>query len=284
MSGDTAETTGRKVRRWVTANRLRWVSRLGMLVACGALLLTGTETGWPVLVPALSPLVTLASVLTTRTILWFGWVAVVVLIVVAWRHRWFCRWVCPTGFCADKATWAGRRLGRGRANWPAVGQWIALITLVGACVGYPLLLWLDPLALLSAAFVSLDTAQSATVLWYGSGLAFALLVSLLWPNAWCAKLCPLGGTQDAVHGAGNLARSTLRLGRRPEQTKKSSLRGLRRRTVLGIMIGIVWAAATCKVRGASLGPMRPPGAVDELQFTGLCIRCGNCRGPARRRS
>ncbi len=258
MSDKQEKAAGQSTSRFVTPIRLRWCLRAGVLVACCALLLSDMASRWSVLVPSLSPLVTLSSLLVTRIMPWFGWAAVVVLGVVAWRQRWFCRWVCPTGFCADKATWLGRHLGRGRGKWPAVGQWIALVTLVSACIGYPLILWLDPLALLSAALVSIDASRTVTSLWYASGLAFVLVVSLVWPNVWCANLCPLGGMQDAVFGAGNLVRSAVGAGIRRKRASARPLRGLRRRTVLGVIIGIVWATATLKVRGRSVGPLPPP--------------------------
>ena len=52
--------------------------------------------------------------------------------------------------------------------------------------------------------------------------------------------------------------------------------GLPRRVVLGAAAGVVWAAAVKHVRAAASRPLRPPGAVDEDRFAGLCIRCGNC--------
>ncbi len=277
MSDQQAVATGANGKSAAGRNRLRWVVRLISLIACCGVLVVGSATIWPVLVPALSPLVTLSSLLVMRTLYWHSWLGIVVLVIVAWRHRWFCRWVCPMGFCADNATWLGRRWGRRRSHWPAIGQWIALLTLVGACIGYPLLLWLDPLALLSASVVSVTTHPSTlTAYWYLSGLAFVLLVSLLWPNLWCAKICPLGGTQDAVHGASNLVRSALKSRQEREPVAHGTRRGLRRRTMLGAIFGVVWATTTLRLRRNTLGPLRPPGAVDEPRFTGLCIRCGNC--------
>jgi ferredoxin-type protein NapF len=49
-----------------------------------------------------------------------------------------------------------------------------------------------------------------------------------------------------------------------------------RRTIMGGLAGLLWAAGTRGVRRGNPGPLRPPGAVDEERFTGLCVRCGNC--------
>ena len=49
-----------------------------------------------------------------------------------------------------------------------------------------------------------------------------------------------------------------------------------RRAVLGVAIGGVWAALARAARAAAPRPLRPPGARPETEFTGLCVRCGNC--------
>jgi ferredoxin-type protein NapF len=266
--------TDRTGVRWMI--RLRGLTRCGMLVLCCLLLLTGTATIWPVVISGASPLVALASLLVTRTFPWHGWIALGVLLLVVWRQRWFCHWICPMGFCADRATWLGGRLGRQRGRWPAVGQWIAVLTLAGACVGYPLLLWLDPLALLSAAMVPWRSQAGLRAWWSVSGIVAVLVFSLIWPHLWCARLCPLGGLQDTVHGLRRLAHAALYRNARHPPAPLVASAGLRRRTILGAIFGVVWATTTLKIRAKSLAPRRPPGAIDESRFTGLCMRCGNC--------
>ena len=51
---------------------------------------------------------------------------------------------------------------------------------------------------------------------------------------------------------------------------------LSRRVVLGVLAGLGFAAATRNARTSTPRPLRPPGALDDEWFVGLCIRCGNC--------
>ncbi len=261
----------RKALRW-----WRQASRAAVLVAVIAMLLWDTATPWSVLPVQLSPLVVVSTWLTTRAWSWFVMPTLLLVVGLAVRQRWFCRWICPAGLCADQATWLGRRLGRRRRTWPAIGHRVAVLTLAGACIGYPLLLWLDPLALLSGAF-TLTAAPHATSTWmYVIGIVGVLLLSLIWPHSWCGSVCPLGGFQDAVYGASCLAQVAFQQRSRQQSRLARPLRGFRRRTMLAGIVGIVWATATLKLRKRAAKPLRPPGSVDEARFTGLCIRCGNC--------
>ncbi len=168
-----------------------------------------------------------------------------------------------------------RRLGPPRVvRLPPFGQWIALTTLAGACLGYPLLLWLDPLALFSACVGLFGQTTEIARLAGGIGLPVVLLVSLFWPNVWCRRICPLGATQDLLALSKQIARR-----RQSARARFSSVgsRPLARRSVLALGLGAVWSAATLQwpARKKCL-PIRPPGSVDEPRFAGLCVRCGNC--------
>jgi ferredoxin len=191
-----------------------------------------------------------------------------VLLIVLFRRRWFCRWMCPTGMLCEQVS----RLGRSRrpklARWPAVGQWILLITLAGACFGYPLLIWTDPVALLSAFFGLCWQPIEWAGLLAGLGLPVVLLISLLWPGAWCGRLCPLGAMQDLLALPGRV------LSRRRSETSSGVGVPLARRSVLAIGLGTL--GAMLAIRRTAAAALRPPGALDEARFTGVCIRCGNC--------
>jgi MauM/NapG family ferredoxin protein len=288
--------------------------RAGLLLAAVVTLLPGLgETRLPLVVPALSPFVAVATVVATRTFPLAAWIGIGIGVMTVVRRRWFCRWVCPTGTCADVATRAGLSLGRRRPNLLPLGQWIVWLTLGGAVLGYPLLLWLDPLALFSGVFGVLHESSMVAGVCFAAGIAIVLLLSLVWPGIWCSHICPLGATQDGLAQCGGLLRSvTTRIRQtadsdvpspplaqpdsagqvgargepslpavRPEPARQvQPLRGLRRRTLLGAALSAAVGfrlAATVGIGRASAAPLlRPPGALDESRFAGVCVRCGNC--------
>ncbi|MBN2476133.1 MAG: 4Fe-4S dicluster domain-containing protein [Pirellulales bacterium] len=254
----------------------RRLIRVLVFVAAVLVLLPQAES-WQlaVVVPAASPLVAVASVLATRTLPWTACLGLAVGAIGLLRRRWFCRWACPVGLLADGATRIGLRLGRRCPHTPPLGQWIALAIIGGACLGYPVLLWLDPLALFSGPFSLLDAAPAKAAWWSAAAIAAVLLLGTLWPGSWCLRVCPLGATQDLLHRFCRwLRRTSARSAARPVSRQVD--RGLPRRLVLGTLIGIGWAAAVRAVHARAAPCLRPPGALDETQFVGLCIRCGNC--------
>lgn len=259
MSERTRRTRAKKtVRRLV-----RFVSL--------ALAVVSLTIWWPALVPALSPLVAVASILAARALHTMAGIGLVVGLVMLWRPRWFCRYVCPLGLFAEGASRLGRKLNRGPTRPVPLGQWIVWLTLGGAVVGYPALLWLDPLAMFSGLFRWAGPGFKATA-WHGVVPAAAVLVlNVLWPHIWCGHACPLGGTQDL------LTRAKLRLRKRQPHTDTARWNSpLARRTVLGVVLGATTAAIVRLTGTPAPRPLRPPGAIAEPAFLGLCVRCGNC--------
>lgn len=272
MSGPPAEPLGDAGQ---SRSRRRWLVRLAILFAA-VLALWPADDRWQTLlvVPALSPFVALASLLAARTFSLAGALGLAVLAITLLRRRWVCRWVCPTGTCTEIASRMGGRLGLRSRKLPAIGQWIALATFGGAALGYPVLLWLDPLAIFSGTMAPLGPIAGAAA-WAGPiALAALLVLSLAMPGAWCARICPLGGTQELLFRLRRLAA----LRRCPPAHPFESHRGWRiaRRTLLAVGAGVAWAAVTRKGRTGHATPLRPPGAVAEETFLGLCVRCGNC--------
>jgi ferredoxin-type protein NapF len=238
---------------------------------------------WPILpganslafVPALSPFVAVASLLGTRAFHAVTWLGLTVGVVVLLCHRFFCRWICPAGLCVDGASLLGRRLGRRPMRGPLLSRWIIWITLGGALLGYPLLVWLDPLSIFTNV-PFLVRQSSRPGMWLpATGFLAIVMLSIIWPRSWCERICPLGGVQDLLFSARRSLNSII-AGRSKTDKKKNVDLIIARRTVLGIALGAVWAWVARPVRARTSHPLRPPGARDESQFAGVCTRCGNC--------
>jgi len=195
---------------------------------------------WRWLAPALSPFLAVASAIAVRSA-WAVLPAVPMLALLAFRRRFWCRRLCPLGLIPE---YCGKlRKSRAVPVVPRLGWGFALATLAGAVVGYPLFLWMDPLALYSG-MLNLSTLAMAAI-------PALMLIGFLFPGAWCGKLCPLGATQDL-------------LAARPRRSEVPFRRGF-----LAVGAGAVVAAVAPR-----RSPSRPPGSV--AAFSGACIRCGSC--------
>ncbi|MCX5684578.1 MAG: 4Fe-4S dicluster domain-containing protein [Planctomycetota bacterium] len=295
----------------MTSHRVRTFTRLAALAV--AVVLAAAVLPWPwapMVVPAASPFVMIASCIALRAAGIVALVGFPVLVLALRRPRWFCRWACPVGLVEETL---GRLRPSGATRfvkWPPVGQWIALVTLGGAAAGYPLLVWLDPLAML-AGFVGawrwpLTVASVAAV-----GLPAVLVLSAVFPHAWCGRVCPLGAMQDLLawprqwlrrraaaqvsqpsasagwHGHAPLRDHDVRDGEQQGHAADGQHGhatawpchpaggGLSRRTLLAAGLGGACGVAV-RAAGGGTPALRPPGAIDESRFTGVCVRCGNC--------
>ena len=300
------------------AKRWRNLSRAGALLAAGALLSPWlAATQWPQLVPAASAWVALCTTIALRRVESVFVVAGLLAAALAlpWR-RWFCRWGCPVGLCADVASRIGRGLGCRSRSLPPVGQWVAIATLAGAVVGYPLLLPTDPLAMLAGFFGLLVRPVSAGAIYAALAVPLVCLISVLAPGLWCARVCPLGALQEilwqlgillrrlsaagialggrasagsqggALTGAGSSAHSSAE--EHPsavaggEEADAGQTTGaadgwpLARRAAIGALIGLFGASLARRTTTGTAGRLRPPSARPEADFLGLCVRCGNC--------
>jgi len=271
-----AAGSGRKV------NKRLVVRVLSLIFAVYLLAPWGKGPDLSVIVPAASPFTAVVSVIGTRTFHSLAWVGLLVWAVTIIRHRWFCRWLCPVGLCHDGASRLGGRWGRRPAKrMVPLGEWIVLLTLGGACLGYPLLLWTDPLAIFAGLFAGL-TGGAGAILWLTPALFAVLLLLSLWrPNLWCGRICPLGAFQDLTARVRKAVALRVRVlgqsdvaGPALGQAGDASRR-LQRRALISVPIGIASAAIGLGSRRPA-SVVRPPGAIDESRFGGVCIRCGNC--------
>jgi len=239
-------------------------------------------------VPALSPFVAVTTSIATRSIGTAALVALPVLVLVLLRRRWFCRWACPVGLLGECAARISPVSAARCRRLPPIGRGLVLLSISAAVVGYPLLLWLDPLAIFSGAF-SLGHGPLRATGWVGAAaLACVILLSFAMPGLWCQKLCMLGATQELlVLPRRMLARwmGQPALSSEPEDVEAGVVAvPTTRRSLLAMAAGAVcvglgtrlgWTGRASGQRWQTLS-LRPPGAVRSWQFAQLCLRCGNC--------
>lgn len=248
-------------------------TRLAAGVALG-LLLWFLPQAWRFAGQALSPFLAICSPISVRALSAVSLLALPMLAVVIVRRRFFCRHLCPVGLLSEscgklRAPRTAKAAERtARRSWPA-GRYFALATFGGAVAGYPIFLWLDPLAIFAGFFGVFRIASPEVAVLSVAGLPLLMLVSFLFPGHWCAHWCPLGATQDL------LSPVFWRRGkqRRPVAAAASAVA---RRALIVSGAGAALASFPLRVLAARRTPLRPPGAVDEPAFEGGCIRCGSC--------
>ncbi len=227
-----------------------------------------------------SPFVTICTILAGGA-LWLGSILGICFLVISlFRKRFFCRHACPVGLILDTVTAIRPSVKPWWKGAPSIGRYIVLLTLAGAIVGYPLFLWMDPLALLNSAFSVYKASGLSAVLISVSGMVILILLAITSGSLWCARICPLGATQDLLDDAASLCRKFIK---RPETDTeaKNSFKELlpsTRRVFIAIAAGVGLGILAKKTGYAETRDslLRPPGAIKEDEFTGLCLRCGNC--------
>jgi len=233
------------------------------------------ESATSVVLPALSPFIAVASVISVRTVSVLELLAVPVLLLVLVFPRWFCRHGCPVGLLQEVVERVQPNASRRWLKWPGIGQWLVLLTIGGALLGYPLFLWLDPLAIFNGFLNAWRQPIALATLLTGLGLPLLLLLDVVAPRLWCQRICPLGVTQDMLAWPRRLFRAKSRcLESDRVAGAMEAHRG--RRWFLAAVAGAAGAFAVKAVRGQTPPPLRPPGSLNEHRFTGVCVRCGNC--------
>lgn len=267
---------------------VRTLVRCGALAAAAVLVLPLFP--WPAAakaVPALSPFVMLASTIATRAAGGAALFGLPVLLVVIARRRWFCRWACPVGLMTECAGRLSPVSASRCGPVPRIGRWLVLVSIGAAAAGYPLFLWLDPLAVFTGAVGLAHQPASPAATAAAAALAVVLLLSAALPGVWCLKLCPLGALQElvavpwrwlqrrlAMTDSSTEANGTdqLLVGPVPRRSLLAAAGGAAC-AALGVPVGISAQAAGRQWQPRSL---RPPGARPLWQFGQLCLRCGNC--------
>ncbi|MDD4102033.1 MAG: 4Fe-4S binding protein [Kiritimatiellae bacterium] len=293
--------------------------RLIIAVAFALLSLGLVPEGWKhmrVALPALSPLLSLGGALAALSVSVVTLLGVPLLLLPLFKGRFFCWRLCPMGFLAESV---------GRLNFwnksslrkiPFVGKPLALLVIGSAAAGYPVLIWTDPLSVFNGFFAAWRMPLSMVSGLTAVGFVMILLTSLLAPNIWCHRLCPLGGLQEMLANLAKRIRApaTATTTERPIENVMVA-----RRTLLGMAVGgfsgIAYRALSGRMsarmsatealetggrgkaqgggcgramgRGVGRGrghcgsdvataPYIRPPGAAAEAFNALCARCGNC--------
>jgi MauM/NapG family ferredoxin protein len=234
-----------------------------VFLAAAILLLWGN----PKLLVQSSPFVAICSPIASRSISAGIVIGLTFAFIALLRSRWFCRFACPMGLLLEGVAGIGINRTAWWARLPQLGRYAALATIAGAVVGYPVLLWMDPLSI----FSGIVAVRITTDLLSGILAGALILLSLTSGTVWCSRLCPLGGTQELI------ASIRLHFQNRGE-TSPSPQTVKARRAFIALAAGAGIGFWAQRVRAANSKDefLRPPGAMAEKYFAGICVRCGNC--------
>ncbi|MGA9882614.1 MAG: 4Fe-4S dicluster domain-containing protein [Candidatus Acidiferrales bacterium] len=300
----------------------------------GAIVLVWPLVPWaiaPRFFQEISPFVSFSSDIAARSIGVGLILAIVVAIVSSFKKRWFCLFLCPTGFLLENTSRIGLRRNRWWGKVPPVGRYVAILTLAGSVVGYPVLLWMDPLCIFSSPFAMNKATNPYSVVLVSLGLGTLVGATFLFGMLWCVRICPLSGLQDMLYlsrkavwarltgkapkrslafskaggrsdaplvnispapglkGETSRVKTGARFGRWLLEGRSSSAAGATapppkfresRRVFFAGVGGVLLAFGARRLGAARYRKsdvlLRPPGAVPEDRFAGLCIRCNNC--------
>jgi ferredoxin len=227
-----------------------------------------------------SSFVTLCTILAGGTIGAGVALGVVFAVISLVRKRWFCRFICPVGLILDNVS---RRKLPVRIWWkgcPPVGAWIVVLTAAGALLGYPLFLWMDPLAFFNSSFSVIAAPNLLSGIASLAGMVILLSLAFTSGDIWCVRLCPLGATQDILENAGSYCRNFRKPAGTPARMKPAPGNAFpaTRRAFIAITASLGFSLLAIRIgqSGSVNAPLRPPGAITGDKFTGLCVRCGNC--------
>jgi len=220
----------------------------------------------------LSPFIMLNSVFTLKSLVWLNVVAFLVLAFLLYRKRWFCRYLCPVGWCCEKVSRLNGQKQHSNKGFPDINKWLAALSLSAAITGIPLFIFLDPLALLNGFFSIFKGHITFIAIVSLLGFPFLLLINLLFPDIWCNKICPLGGLQLIISDVKTHLRRSF-TGKEPETRSVDTGRRYFVMSGFGLLTGAVLPKF---LKPAKEKFLRPPASVEHVLFNSLCCRCGNC--------
>jgi ferredoxin-type protein NapF len=242
---------------------IRYVS-LALAVLLAMPLPLGILTGFHLW---LSPLYGLCGILALGSVVALHAVGLLAWILTGFKHKWICRYVCPTGALCDFVSEQSPRKFSLR-HFPSIHLFLLLALLISSLVGVPLFVILDPFSLFFSTFDILHQPALPAILVKASGLCAVLTISFFFPHLWCTRLCPLGGLQAWTTKFRLWLSSRGKVGVANRTTRRIFMAA-----TSGAVTGLLLRHAAASPHTA---PLRPPGSLPERDYLLTCIRCGNC--------
>lgn len=219
-----------------------------------------------------SPNIMLASTIALRSVVLLNIIGLIALLLCFYKKRFFCNYLCPTGWCCTKVSKSSSRKPY-RLSFP-INKLLFLLTLSSAILGFPILLWIDPLVLFCSFWEVLNVGQNTLAIIVSlSGLPVLLLSQIFFPHSWCSRICPLGGMQDLLW---TIRSSLFKIKNKTLVERKAVNNGITRRQLLIAIPGLAIGGGISMVRGNNKETILPPASLESPQFETLCLRCGNC--------
>ncbi len=239
--------------------KIRWVIKLLFLLLFLNLLVY-TRFPLPRFLPVnlffrLNPLISLNVFLSSRNFILLLLPGIFLLLLFLFiKRKYFCQWFCPLGTILESSRIIVRR-----AKWPLslrnpprVSSYLFGFFLGLSILSLPLVGILEPFSLLFRGL-------SFQNIYFTLLLFLILIISIIYPNLWCAKVCPLGGLLSSISKRG-----------------KNSSPDFSRRAFLLSILGGMALSPFLRLKRENPRLLRPPGAREERDFLARCIRCGEC--------
>ena len=217
-----------------------------------------------------SPYLCLITVLSSKSFVLLNLIGLGFLILIAFKKRFICQYICPLGIICDQASrWSIRK-----KKWSIfrnLNKTLALFTIGFAIFGLSLFVVLDPFYILQTTFEPIRSGLQLTSTIKLIPLAGIIVINLFYPGSWCSSLCPLGGLQLlAADFRKNIATKNI--------TPSVKSRRLFIASLAGLSAGIMASPVIRKQGAGNHSQIKPPSSLPIDEYLLTCVRCGNCIG------
>lgn len=256
------------MRKTIIASDVRTLS----LIIAVIFAIPGLWKGFQGIYVRLSPFIMLNSVLALKSLVLLNTIAIPVMVLIIIRKRWFCKYLCPAGWCLDKVSALNRSEKYDYIKVPEIGKWLVITSLLAAFFGFPLFVILDPLSVFNGFFVSFSGKPDIKVIISFAFFPLLLLIHIPFPGIWCRKLCPLGGLQTILWDF-RIFISRLFSLKKPASCPELPARRYFIMSGTGLIAALIIPRL---MKPIEIKSIRPPGSVEPVLYNILCSRCGNC--------